>query len=423
MPSGDRGRARIGSKRPKDTIVTGHSPPKMSNPSRVTTTVTHPRKAIKHLVGKQVSGCMTVSDPRDRQVSWQVFLRSGQLTYATSTQRKTERLQCLVRTIQPSLARVEFGDDRNEYAALCQWWHGQGLPMSRLRQLIMRLSLEALVHVLALPEAEVRFEKGAKIDPVLMETSLSEIPAPLLQMALQWQQWRTTIPSPFARLILPDDRQLDFRQQCQDNPVPVRSDRASDQVIQATAGVLRKQLSLYRLSVLLKVSVQTLVTWLQPFLAEGTVVALSGDPDPPSEDVPADPETAKESEERPLVACIDDSKTIQKQVRGILEMSGYNVLGITEPALALTALVRQKPAAILMDVNMPDIDGYELCSMLRQSRQLRDIPIIMLTGRDGILDRIRAKTLGVNFYLTKPFHPENLVESIAKVLQDQTVDV
>ena len=126
---------------------------------------------------------------------------------------------------------------------------------------------------------------------------------------------------------------------------------------------------------------------------------------------------------RPLIACIDDSKTIQKQVRGILLLSGYEVLGITEPAQALTALVRQKPAAILMDVNMPDIDGYELCSMLRQSRQLREIPIIMLTGRDGILDRIRAKTLGVNFYLTKPFHPEHLVESIGKVLQNNSVDV
>jgi twitching motility two-component system response regulator PilG len=101
----------------------------------------------------------------------------------------------------------------------------------------------------------------------------------------------------------------------------------------------------------------------------------------------------------------------------VLEVSGYDVLGITEPTQALTALVRQRPAVILMDVNMPDIDGYELCSMLRQSRQLRDIPIVMLTGRDGILDRLRAKTLGVEYYLTKPFNPDRLVESIQKAVE------
>lgn len=393
-----------------------------SNPSRVTRTVTHPRKAIKHLVGKQASGCLTVCDPDDREVSWQIFLRSGQLTYATSTRRKTERLQCLVRTIQPQLARLEYDDDRNEYADLCQWWHKQGLPMSRLRQLLMRLSLESLVHVLALPESEISFEKGAKVDPVLMETPLSEIPAPLLQMALQWQQWRDRIPSPFTRLYLADDRQAQFRAGCQRHPIPIRSDREVDRLIQATAGILRKQLSLYRISSLLKVSVQTLVTWVQPFLEDGTILSVTASR-PSSESPLSSLEIEdEEPETRPLVACIDDSNTIQKQVKGILSLSGYDVLGITEPAQALTALVRQKPAAILMDVNMPDIDGYELCSMLRQSRQLRDIPIIMLTGRDGILDRIRAKTLGVNYYLTKPFHPEHLVESIGKVLQSQIVD-
>jgi twitching motility two-component system response regulator PilG len=128
-------------------------------------------------------------------------------------------------------------------------------------------------------------------------------------------------------------------------------------------------------------------------------------------------DTEAEPSPRLTIACIDDSKTVQKHVKGVLEVSGYDVLGITEPTQALTALVRQRPAVILMDVNMPDIDGYELCSMLRQSRQLRDIPIVMLTGRDGILDRLRAKTLGVEYYLTKPFNPDRLVESIQKAVE------
>ncbi|MBO9998699.1 MAG: response regulator [Cyanobacteria bacterium SID2] len=399
--------------------MTGNSPPNTGNDS-ATRTVAHPRKAIKHLVAKQASGCVTVNDPEDRTVHWQIFLRGGQLTYATSVGRKSERLQCLIRSIQPTLAKLEFSDDSNEYAEICQWWHGNGLPMSKLRQLLMRLSLEAMVHVLAMTKAPIEFEKGSKVDPILIETPLSEIPAPLWQMALQWQQWRSSVPSPFTRLYLADDREADFIALSQQYPFPVKSDRDRDRIAQATAQVLRKQLSLYRISTLLKTSVQAIVAWIQPFLSSETVIAIGESLSDSSESSLAIPDDPPES--RPIVACIDDSKTVQKQVRGILEMSGYEVLGITEPAQALTALVRQKPAVILMDVNMPDIDGYELCSMLRQSRQLRDIPIIMLTGRDGILDRIRAKTLGVNYYLTKPFHPEHLVESIGKVLQNIPID-
>lgn len=398
--------------------MTGNSPPKTSNDS-ATRTIANPRKAIEYLVAKKTSGCITVSDPDDRTVSWQLFLRGGQLTYATSTGRKTERLQCLMRTVQPTLAKREFTDERNEYPEICQWWHGKGLPMSKLRQLLMRLSLEGLVHIFALSKAPIEFEKGAKVDPVLIETPLTDIPAPLWQMALQWQQWRQTLPSPFARLYLSQEREADFLELSKQHPFPLKSERDPQQVAKATAQVLRKKLSVYRTATLLKTSVQNLVTWVQPFVAEGILVTLADSPSG-SNDSPETDEAKPEV--RPVVACIDDSKTVQKQVRGILEMSGYEVLGITEPAQALTALVRQKPAVILMDVNMPDIDGYELCSMLRQSRQLRDIPIIMLTGRDGILDRIRAKTLGVNYYLTKPFHPAHLVESIGKVLQNIPID-
>ncbi len=403
---------------PEPSIMTGNSPPKPSNDS-ATRTIANPRKAIEYLVAKKTSGCITVSDPDDRTVSWQLFLRGGQLTYATSVGRKTERLQCLMRTVQPALAKREFSDDRNEYPEICQWWHGNGLPMSKLRQLLVRLSLEGLVHIFALSKAPIEFEKGAKVDPILIETPLTDIPAPLWQMALQWQQWRQTLPSPFARLYLPEERESDFLELSKQHPFPLKSDRDPQQVARATARILHQQLSIYRIATLLKTSVQNLVTWVQPFSSDGILETLT-DSQPDTSDL--QDVTESQNDVRPVVACIDDSKTVQKQVRGILEMSGYDVLGITEPAQALTALVRQKPAVILMDVNMPDIDGYELCSMLRQSRQLRDIPIIMLTGRDGILDRIRAKTLGVNYYLTKPFHPAHLVESIGKVLQNIPID-
>lgn len=146
-----------------------------------------------------------------------------------------------------------------------------------------------------------------------------------------------------------------------------------------------------------------LANWLLPLVKAGVVTTL--------------PFSEIESQRRPIVACIDDSKTVQRQVKMTLEVAGYQVLSITEPERALTALARQKPAVILMDINMPKIDGYELCRMLRQTKHLQTVPIVMLTGRDGFLDRLRAKLAGVTSYLTKPFEPTQLLNEIQQLAQ------
>ena len=117
----------------------------------------------------------------------------------------------------------------------------------------------------------------------------------------------------------------------------------------------------------------------------------------------------------PIVACVDDSKSVQFQVKKILETVGYRVLSIPEPTTALTALVRYQPILILMDINMPELNGFELCEMLQRSRKLKNIPVVMLTGKEGIMNQLRAKWLGVMHYLKKPFEPQQLIEVVNSV--------
>jgi twitching motility two-component system response regulator PilG len=117
-----------------------------------------------------------------------------------------------------------------------------------------------------------------------------------------------------------------------------------------------------------------------------------------------------------LVACIDDSKTVQKQVKMTLEAGGYQVLSILDPTLALKQLSQHQPVVIFMDINMPELNGYDLCSLLRKSERFKDIPIVMLTGRDGMIDRVRAKLVGATDYLTKPCDPNKLI-TLAKALE------
>jgi twitching motility two-component system response regulator PilG len=77
----------------------------------------------------------------------------------------------------------------------------------------------------------------------------------------------------------------------------------------------------------------------------------------------------------------------------------------------LSALARKKPALILMDITMP-VSGYELSRLLRQSESLAEVPIIMLTGRDGVVDRVRARMVGASEYITKPFNPDQLIQKV-----------
>jgi len=124
----------------------------------------------------------------------------------------------------------------------------------------------------------------------------------------------------------------------------------------------------------------------------------------------------KPVKQRPKIACIDDSKAVQRQVKKTLEWAGYEVLSILEPVSSITILVRHQPKLILMDINMPDFDGYELCQMLQRSRKLKNVPIVMMTGRDGIVDRIRAKLTGAVGFLSKPVAPLELIEFVKNLV-------
>lgn len=129
-------------------------------------------------------------------------------------------------------------------------------------------------------------------------------------------------------------------------------------------------------------------------------------------------ESVKYTIEKPIIACIDDSKVVQLKLKAILEKVGYKMLNITEPVLSLMTLNEHKPALILMDINMPEYNGYQLCKLINRSRKLKDVPIVMLTSRTGAIDKIRSKMVGAVSYLTKPFEAEeliNLVQNLAPI--------
>ncbi|MBW4421609.1 MAG: response regulator [Myxacorys californica WJT36-NPBG1] len=119
---------------------------------------------------------------------------------------------------------------------------------------------------------------------------------------------------------------------------------------------------------------------------------------------------------RHTIACIDDSPTILQAISSFLHDSSVSVVMINDPVKALMQIMRTKPDLILLDVGMPNLDGYELCSLLRRHPSFKQTPIVMVTGHTGFIDRAKARLVGASGYLTKPFTQPELVNTVFKFL-------
>lgn len=116
------------------------------------------------------------------------------------------------------------------------------------------------------------------------------------------------------------------------------------------------------------------------------------------------------------VVCIDDSRAVVNAIKMYLDDKIFSVIGINDPLKALMQIVRLKPDIILLDISMPTLDGYELCSLLRKHSSLKETPVIMVTGRKGIINRVKAKMVKASDYLTKPFQKKDLLKVIFKYI-------
>jgi len=114
------------------------------------------------------------------------------------------------------------------------------------------------------------------------------------------------------------------------------------------------------------------------------------------------------------VLVVDDEPNIVELARMYLEKEGYRVESASDGATALEQIQTHEPALIVLDLMLPELDGFEVC---RRTRAKSDVPIIMLTARDEDVDKIVGLELGADDYLTKPFNPRELVARVKAILR------
>ena len=120
------------------------------------------------------------------------------------------------------------------------------------------------------------------------------------------------------------------------------------------------------------------------------------------------------------ILVVDDSVTVRKVTGRLLQRHGYRVLTAKDGEEALKIMQDDIPAAILLDIEMPKMDGFEVASRVRASKRLQDIPIIMITSRTGEKHRERALEFGVEDYLGKPYQEDQLLESLGLLLTEKS---
>lgn len=131
----------------------------------------------------------------------------------------------------------------------------------------------------------------------------------------------------------------------------------------------------------------------------------------------ANVEQPEKVKDLPMILSVDDSPIIQVSIKRALS-DRYNVLLADKATEALKILNQQPIKLVLLDLTMPDIDGLEFCKTIRRIPRFRDLPIIMVTARDGLVDKMKGHIAGTNKYLTKPFKPEELQEIVDKYIND-----
>ena len=110
---------------------------------------------------------------------------------------------------------------------------------------------------------------------------------------------------------------------------------------------------------------------------------------------------------------VDDSPTIRKILGLTLERAGYKVVAEPDGESAIERLLQVVPDLILLDIAMPKIDGYEVCKRIKQDPRTKAVPVVMLSGKGALFDKVKGHMAGATEYLTKPFETPAVLAVVA----------
>lgn len=338
-----------------------------------------PVTLLKRITNKPVTGCLQVFSTSN---SWSFYFEESKLVYASCTDKMFNLLYAKLQQYSkqiPALSqkkvyqqlRVIFqkGIDNQailnpDYLAICWLVNQKLITAAQAKILVKELTFEVLSSFLAVKEGSYEFTK---------ETFLGDMPKFCKQD---------------INLLIENCQQKSHNQENRSEQVTINTPSQN----------------LYQTSSKNKIPIQ------QPLPKPGLNQVTN-----PATNYPHNSHQRFYRNSRKkiyTIVCIDDSPTVLTVIQSFLDEQIFRVIGFNEPLKALIQILRTNPDLILLDVEMPNMDGYEFCSLLRKHSYFKDVPVIMVTGRKGFINRAKAKMVRASGYLTKPFSQSDLLKMI-----------
>ncbi|NET56894.1 MAG: response regulator [Symploca sp. SIO2E6] len=336
----------------------------------------NPLSLLAQLSSRQANGCLQISSG---SVIWSIYLEQGKLLYASDSVDPFERLDRHLRRLSrqiPTLVstvrvqvRLIFESDLEsqsspnpDYQAICWLVNQQYLNSLQAATLVEAIAEEVIESLLEVKEGTYQLIDQGKIEelPKFCKLELRTL------VERSYEQLRRKQSSAPNDVTAKDSGQ---------NSAPPKQQTDPNQL-----------------------------TTKRPTSAASNQKA------------PGNKEKDKTDKNTYSIACIDDSPTVLNAINSFLDDQSFSVVMINDPVKALMQVVRIKPDLILLDVEMPNLDGYELCSLLRKHPLFKNTPIVMVTGNTGFIDRAKAKLVKASGYLTKPFNQSELLKMVFKHL-------
>jgi len=116
------------------------------------------------------------------------------------------------------------------------------------------------------------------------------------------------------------------------------------------------------------------------------------------------------------ILIVEDEESLLKLESILLTSKGFSVRGVPNGQAALDAIVQEKPDLILLDIMLPEVDGFEVCRRIKSDETTKHIPVVMLTAKKSREDMIRGESVGADWYITKPFKSAMIIETVQRFL-------
>lgn len=379
-------------------------------------------------------------------LKWKLYFRLGRLSWVTGGTNYSERLQRHLAISCPNITTKQLKKISSEHKLyqeqkLLVSLQGQGLiTRNQMASLMENIAIEVLFD--AIQQGKINRDSiSCKKNPqeennnLLLLLPFLNVEVVLTKVRKEWEQWQNAglanySPNSYpvvkdSQLLKNPDLQASAWQiiDCIDGTKTLRDIAMSTtkNVIEVSnCCVSLVQLGAIKFSQTSINTAQNSVTELKTKAPSNSILEGNKAVDNNTNNIRY--RRKSRSNKQPLIVCVDDSPLICKAVENIIANKSYRFLEIQEPIKVIPLLLRNKPDLIFLDLMMPIINGYELCSQLRKTPSLKEVPIIILTGKDGLIDRMRAKMVGSTDFLAKPVEPFYLLKMLEKYLQTEPIN-